>query len=76
MKVYALAVGCKKQEYTRVITFTCPAYCGARSQEEAVGKGILLAHEKWPQEEEYIDHWGAAIEVPLDFMHAAESEGL
>ena len=69
MRVFALAIGCKKQDTSKTTTFSRVAYCAAVSNEEAVGKGLSLAFENWPYSGDYTDHWSISLEIPIEFFN-------
>lgn len=69
-KLYALAIGCVKRDVVQPIMQYVGAACLAVSGEEAIGKGINLAKEKWPYKDNWGEHWCSYCLVPSSMIKA------
>lgn len=77
MKIYALAIGARKEcdNFTKAFARSS-ATKNARNEQEAIGIGIQIAMEIFPQSEGYQAHFAQVCEIPQEWIREASKNGL
>lgn len=72
MKIYA----CAMMVASTMGHVCCSAFVWAGSGDEAMGRAVTLARERWPLEEGFTDHQAGVVQVDDDWIveRAAELE--